>query len=209
MALHLIVLLVAIFKFLIGMPTQSYEDRHIVSLASCLHYRDKLRLATECKASLILWLPLQSLIRRLNLPLGSTTLLSTISSNIDMSSITCSYLAQFPASVPKIFPPKNFLYFLLKKTCSEKFHISSQTKPPPPQFSGNGASLQFIKRGFSYISGKVYSEPQHIYNPRRNSEHRQTFTMERFAKIATQRTIRAETQKIKKVFIFFHNYALL
>ena len=58
MPLHLLVLLVVIFKFLIGMTKESCEDHHIVSLAGSLDYPNILWLATECSVLLILWLPL-------------------------------------------------------------------------------------------------------------------------------------------------------
>ena len=89
----------------------------------------------------------------------------------------------------KIFPLKNFLYFFLKKSCSEKVSYTFPKK----------AFLLFRKRNFlifqeryicnpstirtrSIFSNLVYSEHE------AHSEHCQTSTMERFSKIATQCT---------------------
>ena len=126
-----------------------------------------------------------------------------------LSTILWNYQADIPASAPKLFPYKNFIHlFFLKKDCFEKVsYIFS------PRFSGNGTFLYFLKKCYSYVSGKLYSDPgisrtrstfrTLVYLERcyiqisrlriPYSEHCETFTMERFAKIA---------QKIKKVLIF-------
>ena len=67
------------------------------------------------------------------------------------SSKITKFLILFVPSL-KIFP-KKFLIFFPKKTCSEKFYLSSQKN-----FS------YFQKTELSYVSVKVYSEPWHIKN---------------------------------------------
>ena len=62
-----------------------------------------------------------------------------------MSSILCSNLVHFPASVVKIFPQKNFLYFFLKKPALKKF-IFSQKK----------LLLYLRKRNFLIFSSKKF-----------------------------------------------------
>ena len=94
---------------------------------------------------------------------------------------------------PQNFSPQNFCFFL-KRPALKKFFIFSQKKLF--LFSGNGTFLFFLKKGFFYISGKIYSKlgtfrttsifRTLVYSePEAYSEHCQTSTIERFAKIAT------------------------
>ena len=69
------------------------------------------------------------------------------------NSILCSYLAHILASALKNFSRKNFSYFSLKKTARKNFLIFSPKSPH-----------NFQETDFSYISRKVYLEPQHIQN---------------------------------------------
>ena len=84
--------------------------------------------------------------------------------------------------------------------------------------------LFFFKKGFSYTSGKEYSEPRHIQNqkhiqnsgifgtltyseletysePEAYSEHCQTSTMKRFPKIAAWRTFQPQPSFLKSLFL--------
>ena len=58
----------------------------------------------------------------------------------------------FQPQPSKIFP-KKFLIFFLKKSCSEKLSYIFSKKPP-----------NFQETELSYISRKIYLEPQHIQN---------------------------------------------
>ena len=97
--------------------------------------------------------------------LKPATLLKRDSNN----SILQGYLVHFLPSALKIFPSKNFLYFFLKKPASlKKFFL----------YFGRG-----IFRTLTSIELEAYSE------------HCQTLTIERFAKITTQRTFWLQSSK--------------
>ena len=74
----------------------------------------------------------------------------------------------------------------------EKFVIFQETKLS--YILGNETFLCFLKKCFSYVSGKVYSERQHrtgsilrilVHSePEAYSEHFQTSVIERFVKVA-------------------------
>ena len=90
-------------------------------------------------------------------------------------------------------------------------------------FQETELSYIFFKKGFSYTSGKEYSEPRHIQNqkhiqnsgifgtltyseletysePEAYSEHCQTSTMKRFPKIAAWRTFQPQPSFLKSLF---------
>ena len=107
-----------------------------------------------------------------------------------------SYLAHFPASVLKMFPYKNLLYFFLKTPALTRFSyfliksFSNFEKRNFLIFREMYIHNPGIFRTRGIFRTLVYSEPEAY------SEHCQTSTIERFVKIAIQRTSRPQHSKL-------------